>query len=136
TATRRAFLSFLAMGACSLCGVHRADADSRFGDSTWAAPAAMFDTVYTANGPRVAPRDHERTWETVLRTPFRVVFYPVRLVGMGLEAAASYVGPRYIEPKPKSQPKSGPTLAPLVEVGSANDISLWAAATSVGLPID
>jgi hypothetical protein len=96
----------------------------------------MFDTVYTANGPRVAPRDHERTWETVLRTPFRVVFYPVRLVGMGLEAAASYVGPRYIEPKPKSQPKSGPMLAPLVEVGSANDISLGAVATWVGFPID
>jgi hypothetical protein len=96
----------------------------------------MFDTIYTAGGPRVAPRDHERTWETVLRTPFRVVFYPVRLVGMGLEAAASYVGPRYIDPKPKSQPKSGPTVAPIIEVGSVNDISLGAAATWVGFPID
>ena len=96
----------------------------------------MFDTIYTANGPRVAPRDHERAWETVLRTPFRVVFYPMRLVGMGLEAAASYVGPRYIEPKPKSQSKAGPSVAPLVEVGSANDISLGAVATWVGFPVD
>lgn len=96
----------------------------------------MFDSIYTDNGPRVAPRDHERAWETVLRTPFRVVFYPVRLVGMGLEAAASYAGPRYFEPKPKSQPASGPTVAPLIEVGSVNDITLGAAATWVGFPID
>ena len=43
-ATRRAFLPLLALGTSFLCGVGRADADSRFGDSTWVAPAAMFDS--------------------------------------------------------------------------------------------
>ncbi len=94
----------------------------------------MFDSLYTPNGPRVAPRDHERTWETVLRTPFRVVFYPVRLVGIGLEAAASYAGPRFT-PKPTSQPKAGPTVAPFVRIGAVNDLSLGAAATWVDSPI-
>jgi hypothetical protein len=127
-------LVFLALGAACLCGVLPAEADPRFGDSTWIAPAAMFDSLYTTNGPRVAPRDHERAWETALRTPFRVVFYPVRLVGIGLEAAASYAGPRFA-PRAKPQVKSGLTVAPFVRVGAVNDVSLGAAATWVDSPI-
>jgi hypothetical protein len=95
----------------------------------------MFDSLYTANGPRVAPRDHERAWETALRTPFRVVFYPVRLVGIGLEAAASYAGPRYFSPKAKPLPQSGVAVAPFVRIGAVNDVSLGAAATWVDFPI-
>ena len=95
----------------------------------------MFDSLYTANGPRVAPRDHERAWETVLRTPFRIVFYPVRLVGIGLEAAASYAGPRYFSPKAKPPPKAGPTVAPLVGIGAVNDVSLGVAATWIDSPV-
>ncbi len=37
-------------------------------------------------GPRVAKRDSERAWESALRGPFRVAFFPVRLVARGIEA--------------------------------------------------
>ena len=44
---------------------------------------------------RVAEPDHVRTWETVLRAPFRVVFYPVRLVARGTEQVVAF-GSRYV----------------------------------------
>ena len=60
----------------------------RFGDSTWVAPVPQAPGDPATAGPRVAEPDHERTWETVLRTPFRVAFFPFRLIGWGLEGAA------------------------------------------------
>ncbi|HEU4765389.1 MAG TPA: hypothetical protein VFT93_07025, partial [Candidatus Eisenbacteria bacterium] len=63
-------------------------AEDRFGDSTWVAPIPEASGAPEDPGPRVAEPDHERTWETVLRTPFRVAFFPFRLVGWGLEGAA------------------------------------------------
>jgi len=68
----------------------RAD-EPRFGDSTWVAPGDGTTTSPTAPGPRVAEPDHERTWETVLRTPFRVAFFPLRLVTLGFEASGPLV---------------------------------------------
>jgi hypothetical protein len=82
----------------------------------------------------VAPRDHERRWETALRAPFRVVFFPLRLLGMGLEAGADYVGPRYFEPKPKQPPKAGPTIKPHVSIGAVNDIGVGPAIDWNGFP--
>src|SRR5678815_2288986 len=63
-----------------------ASAEPRFGDSTWVAPTAAFEGDLETSGPRVAERDHERTWETAIRTPFRVAFLPLRLLASGIEA--------------------------------------------------
>jgi hypothetical protein len=111
-----------------------ADAEPRFGDSTWVAPVMPFDSASTVEGPRVAPRDHERGWETALRLPFRVVFFPLRLVGNGLEASVGYLGPRYFDPKPERAPKRGPQLSPYVTPTAANDIGVGVAVTWAGLP--
>ena len=127
-------LAFLACGIACVCAASGARADPRFGDSTWVAPAAPFDSAGTADGPRVAPPDHERGWETALRLPFRIVFFPLRLVGSGLEAAVGYVGPRYFEPKPERPPKRGPKLSPYITPTAANDIGLGVALTWAGLP--
>lgn len=50
-------------------------------------PAAESLAVPLAAGARVAPRDREPTGETILRLPFRVLFYPLRLLARGTEAA-------------------------------------------------
>jgi hypothetical protein len=66
-------------------------AEPRFGDSTWVAPNARPAGDPAEDGPRVHEPDHERTWETVLRTPFRVAFLPFRLLARGFEAGANFV---------------------------------------------
>jgi hypothetical protein len=115
---------------CALaCGPGVAGADAGFRDSTWVAPSEMFKPDSTTDGPRVAPPDHERRWETALRLPFRIIFIPFRLIAMGMEAAAGYIGPHYIEPKPKRPPKTGPQISPLLDVGAVNDIALGADVT-------
>jgi hypothetical protein len=114
--------------------VSDASADTRFGDSTWVAPASPIDDDSTTDGPRVAPRDHERRWETALRGPFRVVFFPLRLVADGLEGGVGYVGPRYIDPKAPHPPKTGPVLAACIALGAANDIGVGPAITWAGFP--
>lgn len=68
-------------------------AEPRFGDSTWVAPGFPSDSASdpSAEGPRVAEPDHERGWETALRLPFRVAFFPLRLLALGLETSANLV---------------------------------------------
>jgi outer membrane protein assembly factor BamA len=127
-------LALLAGELVCACAASGANADARFGDSTWVAPNALLDSASTIDGPRVALPDHERGWETALRAPFRVVFYPLRLLGSGLEAGVGYIGPRYLGPKAKPLPKSGPTLSPLVSFGAVNDLSLGADLTWVDFP--
>ncbi len=117
-----------------MCAASGARADARFGDSAWVAPASPIDGVSTTDGPRVAPRDHERRWETALRTPFRVVFFPLRLMASGLEAGVGYIGPRYLEPKAPHPPKPGPALGPSITLGAVNDIGVGPAITWVGFP--
>jgi len=134
TATRRALLVLFACGVVCVFAARGASADPRFGDSTWVAPGIPSDSASATDGPRVAPPDHERGWETALRAPFRVVFYPLRLVGIGLEAGAAYVGPRYFDPKPELPPKRGPQLSPYIAPTAANDIGLGVAVTWRGLP--
>src|SRR5689334_15785522 len=65
--------------------------EPRFGDSTWVAPYAGITGSPEDPGPRVAPRDHERVWETALRAPFRVAFLPLRLFARGVEATGPLV---------------------------------------------
>jgi hypothetical protein len=125
-------LALLAFGVVS--AADRACADPRFGDSTWVAPEMPLDSASTTDGPRVAHPDHERGWETALRAPFRVVFFPLRLVGNGLETLGSYVGPRYFEPRPMGLPESGPVLGASATIGLENDIGVGPAVTWVGFP--
>ncbi len=133
-AIRPALLTLLTCAVACALAASEAGAKPRFGDSTWVAPFVPYDSASTSEGPRVAPADHERGWETALRAPFRVVFFPLRLVGMGLEAGLAYVGPRYLEPKPEQPPKTGPRLSPYVTPTAANDIGLGVAMTWPGLP--
>jgi hypothetical protein len=69
--------------------------EARFGDSTWVAPypIATEPGDPTADGPRVARKDREPTGESILRTPFRVAFLPVRLLARGIEWGAGIAIP-------------------------------------------
>jgi hypothetical protein len=134
SAARLAALALLACELVCLCAVSGARADGRFGDSAWVAPASPTDSVFTTDGPRVAPPDRERGWETALRAPFRVTFFPLRLIATGLEAGAGYVGPRYFDPKPPLPPKRGPALAPYITLDAVNDIGIGPAITWAGFP--
>lgn len=71
--------------------------ESRFGDSTWVAPypPAAADSTPEGTGARVAAPDRARPVETAIRFPFRVLFYPVRLVARGAEQLVGFAGPRY-----------------------------------------
>jgi len=118
-----------------LSGPRGAEAQARFGDSTWVAPGALFDNDSTAaDGPRVAPRDHERGWETALRTPFRVVFFPLRLLAAGSEAGVGHFGPRFLDPKAPHAPKRGLSVGPSIAMGTGTDIRLGPAFTWKGVP--
>jgi hypothetical protein len=67
--------------------------DARFGDSTWVAPyaSATESSTPVEPGPRVRAPDHTRTYESVLRFPFRVIAFPFRLIGIGGEYGASVI---------------------------------------------
>jgi hypothetical protein len=75
-----------------------AESAPRFGDSTWVAPWAGIDGDPSAPGPRVAEPDGEKTWETVLRAPFRVAFFPLRVLARGTEVGISY-GAKFVQPR-------------------------------------
>ena len=126
-------LALLSLTVPFLSEPSRASAQA-FGDSTWVAPDWSFSADSTADGPRVAPPDHERGWETALRTPFRVAFFPLRLVARGLEAGVGHFGPRFLDPKPKRAPKLGPKLGVAVDVGTGSDLRLGPGITWIGVP--
>lgn len=90
----------------------------RFGDSSWVAPAMPAAGELPLDGPRVAPPDSERTWETVLRAPFRIVLLPFRLVGRGMELGVNSLAARYLEPEPKLTP-DGPKLSVRLDLNGA-----------------
>jgi hypothetical protein len=110
-----------------LIGGSRVEAASpRFGDSTWVAPAAPIEGEPSAEGPRVAPRDHERGWETALRLPFRVAFLPLRVVASGLEYTAGFLGDRMVKPQ-SSKPESHDSrlsVGPQLDLIGLNDDGL------------
>jgi len=60
----------------------------------------------------------------VLRTPFRIAFLPLRLVGFGFESAAAYAGPRFIDPQPIRPPIAGPRLSPRFTLGGVKDVGV------------
>ena len=64
-----------------------------FGDSNWVAPypVATEELTPDGTGPRVAEKNGEALGETILRAPFRVVFFPLKAVFRGLEWGAGKV---------------------------------------------
>jgi hypothetical protein len=107
-----------------VCAAPAARADARFGDSAWVAPASPDAGDPAGAGPRVALRDHEPGWETGLRAPFRLAFYPLHLLSTGFEGGIGYIGPRYLDPKAPRPPKPGPVFAPAFSLGAVNDIGV------------
>ena len=103
----------------------QATASPRFGDSTWVAPSYCIEPL--REDARVAEPDHERTWETVLRTPFRAVFYPFRLVARGSEQVVAF-GSRYVLRPPERVEWLGVRIGPAFGIsgtsGPAAGVSL------------
>jgi len=82
------FAALLAIGSWPSITWAEPQAEPRFGDSTWVAPSIPSDALAVdpqTMGPRVAKRDSERAWETMIRAPFRIAFFPVRLLARGIE---------------------------------------------------
>ncbi|HTM00064.1 MAG TPA: hypothetical protein VL503_02925 [Candidatus Omnitrophota bacterium] len=107
-------------------GASPSRAEDRFGDSTWVAPVPEPSGAPEDPGPRVAEPDHERTWETVLRTPFRVAFFPFRLMGWGLEGAAD-LAEKHLpvdELNAPHQPPHGFHAAPQASISSNEGLGL------------
>ncbi len=128
----------VALVVCAVVSASRVHADPSFGDSNWVAPSSAAFADSAADGPRVAAPDHERAWETTLRTPFRVAFLPLRVVARGLEAGVGRYGERLFGAKPKRPPKRF-AIAPRIDLGGAtdgdlNDVGLGPSMTSAGIP--
>lgn len=115
-------------------------AEPRFGDSTWVAPTAPDSTGDPSeNGPRVAPPDHEPGWEKGLRAPFRLVFYPLRLVARGFETGGGIAANHFLSDHGTKKPKQ---LRVSLRVdpsglldGDINDIGLGPAFTLLDVPV-
>ena len=102
--------------------------EPRFGDSTWVAPNVYPDGDPSENGPRVNERDREPAWETAVRTPFRVAFFPLRLLGDGLEQAANF-GEKYSkkhgldnDPSRPKRPTQGVHISPKVSLSNSQGL--------------
>ena len=98
------------------------------------APGAPPELDSAPPGPRVAAHDRERRWETALRAPVRVVFFPLRLVARGVEAGVGFAGPRLFEPKPVRPSVPGPSLGPWVVASGLDDIGIGPAIRWDGFP--
>jgi hypothetical protein len=82
------------------------------------------------DGPRVNEPDHERTWETVLRTPFRVAFLPFRLLGIGIVGAANYAEEHFnlqgVEGGKSAAPPTRVSVGPQFSLSGSEGIGLGA----------
>jgi hypothetical protein len=124
----------LAVLGCSLLfHAGASGADPRFGDSSWVAPNVADIGDPSADGPRVALPDHERRWETALRLPFRVAFFPMRLVARGTEVAVGFYGDHFMNPGPK-RAAGGLKVAPQIEAGGPTEIGGGPSITWAGFP--
>lgn len=122
-------LALTLAAAATLAPASSALGEQRFGDSTWVAPVPEESGDPAAPGPRVAEPDHERTWETVLRTPFRVAFFPFRLLGRGLEGAAD-LAEKHLPLDEMANPSAGPPrgirVSPQATFSSTEGVGLGA----------
>jgi hypothetical protein len=135
TTIRSPCLVALALLSCSILFTARASgAEPRFGDSSWVAPTIVgAGGDPSTEGPRVARPDHERGWETALRTPFRIAFFPLRLVARGAEAGVGRYGDRVMNPRPKAAAK-GLSAAAEIDVSGVSEVGAGPAITWAGFP--
>ncbi|MEP7028362.1 MAG: hypothetical protein ABI960_07195 [Candidatus Eisenbacteria bacterium] len=106
-------------------------AEPAFGDSNWVAPQATLAAGNPADpGPRVAKRDDEPLGETILRTPFRVAFLPLRLIARGSEKLAGFAGSR--GGPSSSRPKPGWKLEPVVSTDPGGGFRLTRRLSATG----
>jgi hypothetical protein len=100
-------------------------AEPVFGDSNWVAPvpAATAPELPDGTGPRVAEPRGEPLGETILRTPFRVAFLPLRLVARGFEGLAGLASPGASTFNVLSIPAPPFVLHPLMFESGASGVS-------------
>jgi hypothetical protein len=67
----------------------------------------------------VAAPDHERTAETVLRTPFRLIFFPVRMVARGSEKVVGFAS-HYVAKPPERLEWLGVRIGPAFGVSGTS----------------
>lgn len=127
--SRVAFLLLAALPALVVLAGSPARAEPRFGDSTWVAPSLADSSDPAAKGPRVAKRDHERAGETVLRAPFRVAFFPLRLISWGIEGAANFAEEHFAlqDLQEPARPPHGLSLSPQLSLSGTEGIGAGAA---------
>jgi len=118
-----AFLAFAMLAG----NVHaQTGAQPVFGDSGWVAPIPVTDTLALKHAPdvRVGKKDHEPVGETILRTPFRILFLPLRVVGYGLEGAAGLAGPAFMGKIPKGIPLWKLVVGPAITYSGSAGLGL------------
>ena len=131
------FHAALAVAALLLSGAASTTAHAQdgpaFGDSGWVAPAPIgaIDGAPTDPGPRVAGRDTDPVGETVLRTPFRVAFLPLRVVGMGLEKLAGVVGEGLVAPRRFAHQRPRFTVGPTFSYSGSSGPAIGVRATTL-----
>lgn len=126
----------LALLSCFMvCAAPGAGADPRFGDSTWVAPGALDPDDSTSAAARVAAPDHARAWETALRMPSRIAFFPLRVVAWGMEGAASRLGDRIHDRQQSGPPRQGLSVGPAFDLGGVTDIGIGPAIKWAGFPL-
>lgn len=120
---------------CSFAAARAAGAEPVFGDSSWVAPVVANGDSSGVGSESPRP-DHERLWETALRTPFRIGFFPLRFVARGMEEAVGLYGDRLMNPKPKAAPAKGLAVGPAIELDGVTDVGAGPAITWAGFPSD
>ncbi len=110
-----------------------AQTNPAFGDSGWVAPLppGTFDGDPTAPGPRVSDEVGEPVGETVLRTPFRILFLPLRLVARGAEAIAGVAGGSVAPKSLHDQKSPGLKIRPAVLYAGESDPAIGIRVVSV-----
>ena len=93
-----------------------------FGDSNWVAPYSEVNPGgdSTEPGPRVGEPQGEPAGETLLRLPFRVALFPVKMLARGLELTAGYVGDEFVPPPSYTRRYRAFVLEPLVDISGSS----------------
>jgi hypothetical protein len=119
-------LAILALTAFAGTAQAQTQSQPAFGDSGWVAPIPVSDTLALKNAPdvRVGKADHEPVGETILRTPFRILFLPLRAVAYGLEGAAGFAGPSLTGQIPRGIPLWKLIVGPAITLSGSAGLGL------------
>ncbi len=111
----------------------QAQSGPAFGDSGWVAPLppGTDEGDPTMPGPRVSDEVGEPVGETILRTPFRILFLPLRLVARGAEAIVGLAGRGTLPRSRHDQKDEGFKVRPAILYAGASDPALGVRLVSV-----